>query len=142
MSTPVRVLLMFAGWTLVPLVGGVLGYRLMAVVRGRRTVSDFSARDPTGPAWYRRASRAHMNCVENLPVYGALVLVIVASGARGPWLDTLALVFLSARLLQTVTHVGFRLTDLTVTVRFGFFLVQLLCMVWMGGLVVLHTGGA
>jgi len=76
-----------------------------------------------------------MNCVENLPVYGALVLVIVASGARGPWLDTLALVFLSARLLQTVTHVGFRLTDLTVTVRFGFFLVQLLCMVWMGGLV-------
>lgn len=139
MSTPVWVLLAFAGWTLVPLFGGVLAYRLLAVMRGQRDASGFSAVDPEGPDWYQRAARAHMNCVENLPVYGAIVLAIVASGVRGPWLATLALVFLGARVLQTVTHMGFRMTDPVVNIRFSFYMVQVICMVLMGTLVVLHS---
>jgi uncharacterized MAPEG superfamily protein len=52
-----------------------------------------------------RAMRAHANCVENLPVYAAIVVAIAASGVQSPMLDTLAVVLFAARVLQTVTHV-------------------------------------
>ena len=51
--------------------------------------------------------RAHANCVENLPVYGAVVVGLVASGIRSPLLDGLAIVLLLARVCQTIVHVAF-----------------------------------
>ena len=42
--------------------------------------------------------RAHLNCVENLPVYGAIVLVMVVSGAQSAMLDVLALTLIGARI--------------------------------------------
>ena len=75
--------------------------------------------------------RAHANCVENLPVYAAVVVVINAAGIASPFIDLLARVFSAARVAQTSIHVLLEETPAAVGVRFGFFAVQLVCMIWM-----------
>ena len=139
MTIPVWVLLLFAGWTLATLLATVGVYRWSRILTGRAALSAFPADEQHGSAWYRRAMRAHANCVENLPVYGAIVVAIVASGVRSPTLDTLAVVLFAARVLQTVTHVVVEQTDVVVGVRFAFFLIQLVCMAGMGILVALRA---
>ena len=61
--------------------------------------------------------RAHANCVENLPVYAAVVVVITAAGIASPVLDLLALVFIAARVAQTSIHVLLEETPAAVGVR-------------------------
>ena len=139
MTIPVWVLLLFAGWTLATLLGTVGVYRWSRILTGRAALSDFRADEQQGSAWYRRAMRAHANCIENLPVYAALVVVVVASGVRSSTIDTLAVVLLVARVLQTVTHVAVAQTDAAVAVRFAFFFVQVACMIGMGVLVALRA---
>ncbi|HKJ89202.1 MAG TPA: MAPEG family protein, partial [Gammaproteobacteria bacterium] len=80
MSIPVWVLLAFAGWTLLILLATVGIYRWSRILTGRATVREWRADQEQGSDWYRRAMRAHMNCVENLPVYGAIVVAILATG--------------------------------------------------------------
>jgi uncharacterized MAPEG superfamily protein len=75
--------------------------------------------------------RAHANCVENLPVYAAIVIVIVAAGLQDPWLDRLAIVLLAARVVHTVVHVAFEQTNPVAGARFAFFFTQVLCMLGM-----------
>jgi uncharacterized MAPEG superfamily protein len=139
MSVPVLVLLLFAGWTLATLLATVGVYRWSRILTGRAALSEFKADEQQGSDWYRRAMRAHANCLENLPLYAAIVVAIAASGARSPALDTLAIVMLAARVLQTLTHVTFPQTDPVVGVRFAFFLTQLVCMAAMGTIVALHA---
>jgi len=139
MTIPVWVLLLFAGWTLATLLATVGVYRWSRILTGRAALSEFRADEPHGSDWYRRAMRAHANCVENLPVYAAIVVTIVASGAQSPTLDTLAVVLLAARVLQTVTHLAVEQTDAVVGVRFAFFFTQIVCMVGMGILVALRA---
>ncbi len=139
MTIPVWVLLLFAGWTLATLLATVGVYRWSRILTGRAALSEFPADEQHGSAWYRRAMRAHANCVENLPVYGAIVVAIVASGVRSPTLDTLAVVLFVARVLQTVTHMAVEQTDPVVAVRFSFFFIQLVCMAGMGILVALRA---
>ena len=139
MSTPVWVLLLFAGWTLATLLGTVGIYRWTRILTGRARLGEFHADEVQGTDFYRRAMRAHANCVENLPVYAALVVVIVASGVRSPTLDRLAIAMLIARILQTVTHVAVPQSDAVVGVRFAFFFVQLAAMAAMG-IVVASSG--
>jgi uncharacterized MAPEG superfamily protein len=140
MTTPVWVLLLFAGWTILTLLGTVGAYRWSRILRGRAGLTEFPADVPHGAAWYRRAMRAHANCLENLPVYGAVVVAIVATGARSALLDGLAVTLLAARVLQTVTHVAFTPTEGIVAVRFAFFATQLACMIWMGAVVAAGAG--
>jgi len=135
MPIPVWVLLLFAGWTLATLLATVGVYRWSRILTGRAALSEFRADEPHGNDWYRRAMRAHANCVENLPVYAAIVVAIVASGVQSPTLDMLAVVLLAARVLQTVTHVAVPQTDAVVGVRFAFFFIQIVCMAGMGILV-------
>ena len=139
MSTPVWVLLLFAGWTLATLLGTVGIYRWTRILTGRARLGEFHADEVQGTDFYRRAMRAHANCVENLPVYAALVVVIVASEVRSPTLDRLAIAMLIARVLQTVTHVAVPQSDAVVGVRFALFFVQLAAMAAMG-IVVASSG--
>jgi len=80
MSIPVWVLLGFAGWTLVTLLGSDGVYRWSQILTKRATMSEWRADLPQGSEWYQRAMRAHANCVENLAVYAAIVVAIVATG--------------------------------------------------------------
>ena len=132
MTTPLFILLGFAGWTLLTLLGGVSILRWRQILNGTATFTDFPADTPHGSPAYRRAMRAHANCLENLPVYGAIVVVITAMGLKLPLLDDLAIGFMAARIFQTVIHILCTETSLTVALRFLFFFTQIICLIWMG----------
>jgi len=68
-SIPVWVLLGFAAWTMVILFTTVGTYRWSRIFTGRAEISEWQADEQQGSDWYRRAIRAHLTCVENLPVY-------------------------------------------------------------------------
>lgn len=140
MTTPVWVLLGFAGWTLLSLISSVGLHRWSRILTRRVEVSDFSTPDVyEGTPLYKRAMRAHANCIENLPLYGAVVVAIVATGIRSPTLDVLAMILLAARILHTLIHILFEQTNVVVSVRFAFFLTQVVCMAWMGGYVAVNA---
>ena len=132
MTTPLWVLLGFAAWTLAVLLGTVGVYRWSNILVRGAGLTEFPGDRPHGASWYRRAMRAHANCVENLPVYTALVVVAVAAGVDNAILDVAAMTLLAARIGQSLTHILFRETGVTVGVRFSFFLVQVVCLIVMG----------
>jgi uncharacterized MAPEG superfamily protein len=132
MTIPQWVLLGFAGWTLLVLVTTVGAYRWSRILAGRASIAEWRADLHQGSEWYRRAMRAHANCVENLPVYGAVVLCATAAGAESDWLDSLALLFMAGRICQTTTHVAFPQGNVAAGLRGAFFLLQIVCVIAMG----------
>ncbi len=128
---PLLALLGFAAWTLL-LIFMVGWHRWSGILTGRARIASFSSTAAEGPDWYRRAMRAHANCVENLPVFGAVTLVAAALGIRDATIDALALAVLVARVGQSTTHVAFEQTNLVVSFRFAFFFIQLVAMLAIG----------
>jgi uncharacterized MAPEG superfamily protein len=118
-------LLGFATWTVLLLMGTVGIYRWVEILRGRKRIGAFPSDQVEGDDWYRRSMRAHANCIENLPVFGAIVLALYASGVAGPAVDRLSMAVLAARVVQSTVHVSHAQTDAFVSVRFSFFCVQL-----------------
>ncbi len=139
MTIPGWVLLGFAAWTLVVLMASVGVYRLSRVLTGRASLREWRADAAQGSEWYQRAMRAHMNCVENLPVYGAVVLAAAATGVSSPGLDRLALAFLAARMGQSVVHIALPQSEPIAALRFALFSVQIVCMAAMGILVAVRA---
>jgi uncharacterized MAPEG superfamily protein len=139
MNVPVFVLLGFAGWTLMTLFGSIGVYRWSRILTGRASISEWRADAPQGSEWYQRAMRAHMNCVENLPIFGALVVALIATGFQSPSIDTLSVIILSARIGQTLVHIGAPPTNNWAALRFALFFVQIVCMISIGIMIVLST---
>jgi uncharacterized MAPEG superfamily protein len=131
MKTPLLTLLGFASWTLVLLMFTVGVYRWKLILSGGAAIHSFVADAPTGADWYRRATRAHVNCIENLPVYASIVILLSLVGVQGRLVDVLCWIVLSARLCQTMVHVGFVQTARAVSLRFSFFALQLVSMLWL-----------
>ena len=139
MNIPMWVLLGFAAWTLVVLMGSVGIYRWSRILSGRASVSEWRADVPQGSDWYQRAMRAHMNCVESLPVYGAVTLAAMAADASGTDLDWLAVAFLAARVGQSVVHIALPQTEPVAALRFALFATQVVCFAAMGVLIALRA---
>jgi uncharacterized MAPEG superfamily protein len=135
-TIPIWMLLGFAAWTLIVLMGTIAVYRWSRILTGRVAMKDFRADRIEGEDWYRRAMRAHANCVENLPVFGAIVFAIYISGVRGAAADDLSIAVLAGRVMQSLTHVSFTETNTTVFMRFLFFSVQMLSFLWLIALVI------
>jgi uncharacterized MAPEG superfamily protein len=135
MDVPVLVLLGFAGWTLLTLFGSIGVYRWSLILTGRASLAEWRADLPQGSEWYRRAMRAHMNCVENLPVYTAIVVATTARGLQSSVVDRLAVTMLAARIGQTLIHIALSPTNAASGLRFALFLMQAVCMIAMGVLV-------
>ncbi|MDM0075098.1 MAPEG family protein [Variovorax sp. J2P1-59] len=133
---PELMLLGFAAWTLALLLTTVGTYRLSRVFSGRAGMSEFPADHVEGKGWYQRAMRAHVNCVENLPVFAAVVYALRAFGIVDPAVDPLCVVILAARIPQSLVHVCFAQTDRVVSVRFAFFFIQFLSFCALIALIV------
>lgn len=131
MTVSAYALLAFAAWTLFTLAATVGVYRWSRVFTGRASVAEWRADEPQGSEWYRRAMRAHANCVENLPVFATVVLLGLVSGLQDPRFDALAVLVVVARVLQTLVHVSLVQTNVVASVRFAFFFAQVLAMVAM-----------
>jgi uncharacterized MAPEG superfamily protein len=62
------------------------------------------------PAWVNRANRAHLNAVENLAPFAAVVLIAQAIGVSTPVTETSAAVYFYARAVHAGVHItGFSL---------------------------------
>lgn len=133
---PVLALLGFAVWTVFLLLVTVGVYRWSRILSGRTPIREFRADQVEGTDFYKRAMRAHANCVENLPVFGAIVLALQASGTSGALVDRICLAILGARIAQSLVHVSFVQGNTAVSVRFSFFFVQIAGFLWLAGLLV------
>lgn len=138
MSIPVWAVLSFAAWTIAILMLGVGVYRWSLILAGKADLKSFPGDEPHGSPLYRRAVRAHANCVENLPVFAAIVLAAQAAGVHSATLDVLSAGVVAARVAQTSAHLASG-SNAAIAVRFTFLSVQLAAFVWMGALVVLHA---
>jgi len=56
--------------------------------------------------WVHRAKRAHMNLVENLPVFAAIVLVAHVAGLANATTALGAQIFFWARIAMAIAHIG------------------------------------
>jgi len=108
---------------------------------GRTAIATWRADELQGDEWYRRAIRAHLNCVENLPVYTAIVVALLAARVTSPILDGLAITILAARICQSSIHLLVEQTNTIESVRFAFFFAQAMCMIAMGVLVAILAHG-
>jgi uncharacterized MAPEG superfamily protein len=140
MTLPMWMLLGFATWTLLLLMATVGVYRWVRILFSNVPISSFHSDQLEGEDWYRRGARAHANCVENLPVFGAIVWVISALDINGPAVNTLSTLVLIARVCQSLVHVCHVQTNGFVAVRFAFFLVQLVCFFALIGIAVGNGG--
>jgi uncharacterized MAPEG superfamily protein len=136
MTVPVWMLLGFATWTALLLLFTVGIYRWSRIFSGRVAIRNFPADAAGGEDWYRRATRAHANCIENLPVFGAIVFALHVGQVGSALVDTLAVTVLVARMIQSMVHVCFVHTNLVASVRFGFFFVQFVCFFWLSGIIL------
>jgi uncharacterized MAPEG superfamily protein len=131
MTIPLMALLGFALWTLLILLVTIGPYRWLRILTGRTRASHWTADPNAGSGYYPRAMRAHMNCIENLPVFVAIVYVIDRVGLQSPLLDALALTVLGARIVQSSVHIALVQTDNVIFVRFGFYFAQIVAMISM-----------
>lgn len=127
MSPSLVALVGYAAWTLA-LLAGIATLRSALTLSGRRAANEFSPGGSDVSAFSGRLCRAHANCYESLPIFGAIVLAAVASG-NAAVTDPLAMWVLVARIAQSATHLV-STSAAAVTVRFGFFSVQLAIEIW------------
>ena len=69
--------------------------------------------------------RAHANCVENLPVFGAIVFGLYVGNVAGAFVKCAGSRDSVARIRQSLVHVCFVQTNTAASVGFGFFFVQI-----------------
>jgi len=136
MTLPVWMLVGFATWTVLLLLATVGVYRWSRILTGRVAIRNFRADQIEGADWYKRAMRAHANCVENLPVFAAIVFGLHVGNVAGGLVNKLAVVVLVARILQSLVHVCFVQTNTATSVRFGFFFVQIVSFLWLIGMLL------
>lgn len=127
MSPTLTALTGFILWTLLLLV--TMGVARTRLVMARQVPANGFKPDNAGLSpFLQRLARAHMNCIEGLPVFGGLMLVAVASGQTAIT-DPLAFVFLGARIVQSLVHLA-STSNQAVTLRFVAFLVQVAIGFW------------
>lgn len=138
MSIPVASLLVFALWTVIVLAFsiGVLRWRL--ILAGKAELRSFPGDEAHGPPFYRRATRAHANCIENLPIFTAIVFAAHASRVEDMTLDVMSLAVVVARVLQTCAHLVSG-SNLAIGFRFFFFMIQLAAFFGMSGIILHHA---
>ena len=141
MTLPVWMLVGFAAWTVLLLVATVGVYRWSRILTGRVAIREFRADQIEGAEWYKRAMRAHANCVENLPVFGAIVFGLYVGNVGSALIDALAVAVVIARVMQSLVHVCLIQTNTVTAVRFAFFFVQIVSFFWLIGILLSKLSG-
>ena len=101
--TPTLVALVgFATWTTL-LVFGLAGLRIVHAQRTGKEVNSFSADGSDLEGLGQRWTRVHLNCLEFLPIAGAVGLAAVVSG-QAAITNPLAMPLLYMRMAQSVAH--------------------------------------
>lgn len=118
----------FAGWTLVLMLIMTTNRVLNSVGGAKIPMHKFSATGEDLPGFGQRVTRAHLNCLENLPVFAALVAAAGFSQQLGI-MESTAMCVLYARIAQSVVHMISANLPM-VLVRGSLFFVQVVLMGW------------
>ena len=123
MSSPSAIaLIAFIAWTLL-LLTLMEVIRTQLVLRRKVRANGFTPDNANLSPFMQRLARAHANCLENLPIFGGLLLVAIATGNTSIT-NPLAYLFLGARVFQSLVHLS-SVSALAVTIRFTAFAVQM-----------------
>jgi uncharacterized MAPEG superfamily protein len=127
--TGITALLLFIGWTLL-LALLYAGYRVPPILLGKKSANHWERGKPVDdPAILVRAKGAHLNCLENLPLFAALVLVGVVTN-QSAVVDSVASIMIFARFGQSIVHlIGTSLP--LVLIRATLFIVQVAIMLYL-----------
>ncbi|TXH03768.1 MAG: MAPEG family protein [Nevskiaceae bacterium] len=116
-------------WTLL-LTGLYALPRIPLVLTGKRRADNWErTKAPSDPAFLIRAKGAHLNCLENLPLFAGLVFV-AALLQKSAVVDALAAYVIYARVGQSVAHLLGTSLPL-VLVRASLFLAQVVMMLFI-----------
>jgi len=104
MKTELLYLLLTAILTGILWIPVVIGY---ATSRGPLTPADYKTAPTSAlPDWVNRANRAHLNAVENIAPFAAVVLIAQATGFSTALTASCAAVYFYARLVHAVIHIS------------------------------------
>ncbi len=127
MSNSAYALTLFVGWTLLLLIA-MEAIRSYLVLSGQVASNTFAPDNEGLSPFMQRIARAHMNCVESLPVFGGILAIAVMT-SRTAVTDPLALWFVLARVAQSSVHL-ISTSVLAVNIRFAAFFVQIVMGVY------------
>lgn len=129
MSASICVLLGFTAWTLA-LALVYVGYRVALVLSFKEKANAWTRGAPShvDPAWVIRFNHAHLNCLENLPLYAAVVIAAHLL-SQAAVVDGLACIYLGLRIAQSVVHV-INTGPLFVFLRANLLIGQWLCLIY------------
>ncbi|HEX2485859.1 MAG TPA: MAPEG family protein [Myxococcota bacterium] len=122
MTPSLVALCLFAGWTIL-LVASLAGYRAYYSSGSGKALNTFAPDGSDVGGLGQRLARAHLNCLELLPVVAAVILAAAVAG-RSAVTDPLAMPLLYARLGQSVVHL-ISISVPMVLLRATLFVVQL-----------------
>ena len=131
-------LVLYALWA-IALVLMVAADRVLMVIRGTAKADSFTPGVPHGSDSYWRINRAHLNTLENLPIFAAIVLCGWVVGMETATFNRLAMVVVVARIVQSAIHIASG-SVAAITFRFTALAVQLICEIWMA-ILLLSAGG-
>lgn len=127
MSSSLIALCGFAAWTML-LVFVLANARAVVSMTSGKELNSFSPSGDDLEGFVQRLTRAHLNCLEFLPIFGALILTAAVAG-RGVVTDGLAMWALYARLGQSIVHMIGTSVPL-VLIRALLFVAQLVIAAW------------
>lgn len=124
-----QALIGFTAWTLL-LVLIIFAWRgIEIVINGKKADSWTRGKDTPAPGLIRRIEHAHVNCLENLPIFATIVLAAAAMG-KSAVTEPYAMYVLYARVAQTLTHM-IGVSHWLVMLRATFWTIQLVLFVVM-----------
>ncbi len=130
MANAYLALIGFTAWTLLLPLIYVGVYRVGLVLSRRKPANAWPrGQQHDDPPIITRLHDAHMNCVENLPVFAAIVL----AAAMTEQLDTVNLLapwLLGFRIAQGLVHI-IGTTATLVFIRANFYILQMALFIWM-----------
>ena len=128
MSQSMIALVGFGLWTIL-LVFLLANVRLMVSMKSGKGLNTFSPDGADVEGFANRLTRAHLNCLELLPVAAAVLLSAAVTG-NGAITDPWAMILLYARIGQSVVHLIGTSVPL-VLIRATLFVVQLVILgIW------------
>ena len=104
MSPAICTLLCFTALTIL-LALSYVSYRVLLVITFKAPANAWTRGTSTreDPAILTRLQHAHLNCLENLPVYAAIVLAAYVTNHLA-YVEPLASIFIALRVAQVVIH--------------------------------------
>ncbi len=129
MTTSLTALAAYIAWTLL-LAGSIIVYRSTMVMSKQRTANAWTrGNDIQDPAWVKRVVDSFSNCLETGPLFFAMILLAHVSG-QGSVTDGLAMWYVGARVVQSVSHIISTSHQMVFLVRFPAFMAQVVLLVW------------